>query len=175
MADQEGISLEHAIDRYGWQSAFSRLASSVRTTSPGAFAGARIEDTGGSISFKGAVPDEAQYIIDSFRSDYGGVTVELHTDMGYSETEVDAAVKAVHYALLRESDVADVGTSFESETATVIADVVLAGPVPDTALAELTALAQEKVAALGLADRLGVTVTRTKSVGGDDGDIAQVG
>ena len=42
IANQEGISLQEAIDRYAWRDNFSLAVSKIREAAPGSFAGAEI-------------------------------------------------------------------------------------------------------------------------------------
>ena len=74
IADQRGISLQEAIDRYGWHDNFSLAASRIREAYPETFAGAEIVDGANAwIAFTGRPPREALDIIDIFAGSHSGV------------------------------------------------------------------------------------------------------
>ncbi len=58
MAEQEGISLEEAIDRYAWHESFSMLVADIREKYPDRFAGAMITPDGNLwIAFESKAPE----------------------------------------------------------------------------------------------------------------------
>jgi hypothetical protein len=80
VADQFGISLQEAIDRYAWNDNFSLLVAKIRSEFPGAYADSAIGDAGGAwIAFVGSAPDAALDMIDIFESSHSGVTIEVRT------------------------------------------------------------------------------------------------
>ena len=98
IADQKGISLQEAIDRYAWQGNFSLAVSRIREAAPESFAGAEIVDGANAwISFTGSPPKEALDIVDIFTGSHNGVAVEVRTDESITEVEISDAVPAVHY------------------------------------------------------------------------------
>ena len=85
IADQKGISLQEAIDRYAWQDNFSMAVSRIREATPKTFAGAEIVDGANAwIAFTGDPPKEALDIIDIFTGSHGGVAVEVRTDKSFT-------------------------------------------------------------------------------------------
>ena len=80
IADQEGISLETAIERYGWHDNFSLAVEQIREASPAAFSGAEIvDDSNAWIAFDGKAPQEALDILNTFRSSHSWVSVQIRT------------------------------------------------------------------------------------------------
>jgi len=120
VANREGISLREAIDQYAWRDNFSLTTSIIREAAPEAFAGAEITgDSHARIAFKGQPPQAALDILDIFRDTHSGITVEVRTGLGYSEVELQKAIPAVHYAVLRSPGVRTASTSFESSSAQI--------------------------------------------------------
>ncbi|MDE2686339.1 MAG: hypothetical protein OXI16_02405 [Chloroflexota bacterium] len=142
VAEQYGISLQEAIDRYAWRDNFSQAASRIRETAPTSFAGAEIVgDDRAWIAFTGDAPESALEIIDTFTRSYSGIHVEIRTDYGFSEVELNEAIPAVHYAVLTMPDVRDATTSFDPDTAQITMSVTLEGVDSDSVQAELMTVA----------------------------------
>ena len=80
IADQEGISLQTAIERYGWRDNFSLAAAQIEEAVPDAFIGAEIVDGSSAwIAFDGKAPQEALDILNTFRSSHSWVSVQIRT------------------------------------------------------------------------------------------------
>ena len=155
IADQRGISLQEAIDRYGWHDNFSLAASRIREAAPETFAGAEIVDGANAwIAFTGHPPKEALDIIDIFTGSHSGVTVEVRTDKSFTEAEISDAVPAVHYALLEVQGVRTAHTSFNSSTAQIESRVMLESEASETTLDDLRAIATERLIAVTRPDIL---------------------
>ena len=91
-AEQEGITLADAIDKYGWQVPFAELVQEVRLAYPKSFAGARIlsEERTSWIAFKEGAPATALDVVAKFPRG-----VEVIEDRGFSEAELDAQLREV--------------------------------------------------------------------------------
>ncbi len=86
IADQMGISLEEALNRYGWHGDFSRTVSDIKAVHPGSFTTAAVtSDLSASVSFVEAVPVAAQEVINDFEMSFPAVAVETHAGMGFTE------------------------------------------------------------------------------------------
>lgn len=93
MAKSGGVSLEKAIDLYGWQDQFTEATLKIRALLPGQIAGVAIRDTkdgdrAGWIGFKGDVPDAAVKIAKLIPAE-----VELVGNKGYSEEDLQAELE----------------------------------------------------------------------------------
>ena len=142
VADQYGISLQEAIERYAWNDNFSEAVSRVREAAPAAFAGAEIVDADHAwVAFAGQPPKTALDIIDTFTSSYSGVSVEVRTNQGFTEAELKKAIPAVHYAVLEAPEVLDASTSFDSATGQIRTVVVLDSTASASVLDDLGAVA----------------------------------
>ena len=117
VATKSGISLQEAIDRYGWYDDFSQAVSEIRETSPEAFAGAAITgDTEAWVSFAGQTPGAAQEIISAFNTRYPSVSVEIRTGLGFTEQELERAIAGAHFAVYESAGVLDATSSFDYDT-----------------------------------------------------------
>ena len=117
VAEQFGISLQAAIDRYGWNNNFALAVSRIREAVPEDFTGAEIVDAGHAwVAFSGNAPQEALDILDTFSGSHRGVSVEVWTDRGFNETELQKAIEDVHYGTLSVPETRDASTSFDYET-----------------------------------------------------------
>ena len=146
IADQDGISLQEAIDRYAWRDNFSLATSRIREAAPEDFASAEIVGPRqAQIAFKGQPPSTALDILDIFRNSHSGVTVEVRTGLGYSEAELQKAIPAVHYAVIRSPGVRDATTSFESSTAQIRTVVALELTASPSVLKNLRAIATQSL------------------------------
>jgi len=116
MAEQEGIAMDEAIARYGWQQCFSELVADVQATYPRIYAGAAIVDDGRRawIAFTDRVPDE---VVE--RAAQIPVPVQLLDDREVSEGELNEALQALHGAVSQHEDVVTASGSFDVETAVI--------------------------------------------------------
>ena len=174
VARQEGISVQEAIERYGWRDNFSLASSQIREAVPHAFAGAEIvDDNSAWVAFVADAPQEALDILNTFRNAHGGVSVQIRANAGISEEERGKAIETVHYAIYRSPEVRDAVTTFDSATGQIKSVVVLASGVPGSAIEELRAVAEAKLVAATRADILdsvSVVVVRSRlgALGGLD-------
>ena len=142
VASQSGISLQEAIDRYAWNDNFAFAVSEIREASPEAFARAEIVDAGRAwVGFAGDVPQAALDIIDTFRSSHSGVRVEVRTDMGFTEVELQSAIQAVNSAVFEAPEVRDAATSFDFATGQITTTVVLESTASGSVLDDLRTVA----------------------------------
>ena len=174
VADQYGISLQEAIDRYAWNDNFSLAVSKIRVAAPATFAGAEIVDGSHAwIAFTGPPPKAALDIIDIFTSSHSGVSVEVRTNQSVTAAELETAIPAVHYAVFRAPGVLNASTSFESATSEIVAVVVLESTASDSVLDVLRAIAEKRlidVTRPDILDSISISIVRSKSpvLGGND-------
>ena len=142
VASQSGLSLQEAIDRYAWNDNFAFAVSEIREASPEAFARAEIVDGDHAwVGFAGDVPQAALDIIDTFRSSHSGVRVEVRTDLGFTEVELQSAIQAVHSAVFEAPEVRDAATSFDFATGQITTTVVLESTASGSVLDDLRTVA----------------------------------
>ena len=142
VASQSGLSLQEAIDRYAWNDNFAFAVSEIREASPEAFARAEIVDGDRAwVGFAGDVPQAALDIIDTFRSSHSGVRVEVRTDLGFTEVELQSAIQAVHSAVFEAPEVRDADTSFDFATGQITTTVVLESTASGSVLDDLRTVA----------------------------------
>ena len=142
VASQSGLSLQEAIDRYAWNDNFAFAVSEIREASPEAFARAEIVDGDRAwVGFAGDVPQAALDIIDTFRSSHSGVRVEVRTDLGFTEVELQSAIQAVHSAVFEAPEVRDAATSFDFATGQITTTVVLESTASGSVLDDLRTVA----------------------------------
>ena len=174
IANREGISLQEAIDRFGWHDNFSLAVSKVRDAAPAAFAGAEIAGADRAwIAFRGLPPGAALNIIDIFRSSHSDVTVEVRTGLGFTESELQNAIPALHYAVLESPGVRDASTSFDFPKGRITTTVVLESTASDSVLDDLRVIATQRLideTRPDILDTISVTVVRSRHpvLGGDE-------
>jgi hypothetical protein len=124
LAEQEGIDLDEAIERYGWHPCFSEIASSLEEGHPDDFAGAAIvqEDLPW-IPFRDEVPADARELTEEVPA-----TVELIGDRGFSEGELDETLRTVHEQVAAHPDVAASSGGYDVDTGHI---TILAEPVDE--------------------------------------------
>jgi hypothetical protein len=120
IAERDGIPLDEAIARYGWQSCFVEVVNHLKGTYPDKYAGAAITDGGRGawIAFKGDVPEEAAALVEAIP-----VAVQLIGGRGYSEAELDEVFLAVYYDILGHEDVLTASGGYEIETGVITIQV----------------------------------------------------
>ena len=145
-ADQKGISLQEAIDRYAWNDNFSLAVSGIRQAFPEDFTGSEIVDAGHAwVGFSGSAPEGLGEMIERFTSSHSGVSVEVRTNLGFTEVEKKRALEAVHFAVMETPEVLDAVTYFDFETHQIRSTVLLKGTASDSVLDDLNALATESL------------------------------
>lgn len=121
-ANQEGITLADAIDKYGWQVPFSELVQEIRLAHPESFAGARIlsEKRTSWIAFKEGAPAGALSILTRFPR-----RVDVIEDRGFSEAELGAQLREVHFAVMAQKDVVTTAaSSYDIDTGVITVELV---------------------------------------------------
>ena len=145
-ADQKGISLQEAIDRYAWNDNFSLTVSGIRRAFPDDFTGSEIVDAGHAwVGFSGSAPERLGEMIERFTSSHSRVSVEVRTNLGFTEMELQKALPAVHFAVREVPEVLDAITYFDFETHQIRATVLLESTVSDAILDDLTAVAAKRL------------------------------
>ena len=178
IADRKGISLQEAIDRYAWNDNFALAVSRIREVASATFAGAEIVDGAHAwIAFTGRPPKAALDTIEFFRSSHSAVSVEVRTDLGFSEAELQEAIPAVHYAVLEATEVLDANTSFDSAAGQIRTIVVLESTASDSILDDLRTIATKRlidVTRPDILDNITISLVRSESpvLGGHDSDIS---
>lgn len=107
-AEQEGITLADAIDKYGWQVPFAELVHEIRLAHPESFAGARIlsEKRTSWIAFKEEAPTDALGVIAKFPR-----RVDVIESRGFSEADLDAQLREIHFAVMAQKDIVETASS----------------------------------------------------------------
>lgn len=114
IASQRGISLSEAVATYAWHDDFASTVGGIRTAEPSALAHAAITGPrSAEVWFTSDVPVAAGTSIDAFRSFFPAVSVTIRSGYGLSEHSADAALVAVHKAVLAQ--VSDATSSFDHE------------------------------------------------------------
>lgn len=157
-ANQEGMSLQAAIDRYAWNDNFALMVGSLRDETPMAFTGAEIVDGGHAwVAFADGTPVSARGVIRAFQTSHPTVAVEIRSGLGFSQAELEKAITTVHYAILNTSGVRDASTGFDFDTRTITSRLVLDAdihPPPE----DLRAGALDSLVVEGMGEILGHVV-----------------
>lgn len=113
IAEQDGIPLDEAIERYGWQACFAELTSYFNEAYPDQYAGAAIVDDGRRawIAFKGEIPGEVPDLVEAIP-----VTVDLLGARGFSEVELSETLQSVYADISNDEEVAAANGSYDIET-----------------------------------------------------------
>lgn len=128
MAEQEGITLDEAVERYAWHAPFSELVHSIRKAYPADFAGARIESDGNPwIAFRSDVPKSAREHIVAASDDVLGTRtrqIDVVENRGFSEAELDSRLVKAHYAAFDQKQlVANASSGYDSVTGEIIVEI----------------------------------------------------
>ena len=132
VADAKGITLDQAIERYGWHDDFSAVVTAIRDDDPDGLVDAAI--TGASsarIEFSGSISGGAQDAIDNFKSENPGVAISVQTGLGLTGRKVEDAVVGAHFAVLNEDGVQDSVAYFDSYANEIVVIVQMATPPSD--------------------------------------------
>jgi hypothetical protein len=116
IAEQDGLSLDEAIARYGWQGCFGEVTSYLSEVYSDQYAGAAIVEDGRRawIAFKGDIPEEAHGLVEAIP-----VTVELIGSRGFSETELNETLQSVYFNISNHKDVVAANGSYDQETGVI--------------------------------------------------------
>ena len=177
IADTEGISVQAAVDQYGWHNPFSLAVADIRVVAADDFSGAAI--TGSEQAWIGfandTVPEAATNALAEFRNDYPNITIDFYTGTSFTNREISAALRAAYFKVYNSTEVQDATASFNSATRQIeiVANVGTDSPDPAT-MEELVRKAKEGVSESGgpaLLDVIGVTVQGVNhELGGEEHD-----
>ena len=135
IALQKGISLEAAIERYGSQGSFLALVDTIRETFPDDYAWARVEHSGsGQVGFAGSPPAAALWMIDGYVNRQWGASVEVHSHVGFNESEQGNATVAIHYAVHEAPELGVGRSGLDVETGHLTTHLRVHGAVCDAAV-----------------------------------------
>lgn len=177
IADTEGISVQAAVEQYGWHNPFSMAVSDIRAVAADDFSGAAITGSEQAwIAFANdTVPEAATNALAEFRNDYPNITIDFYTGTSFTDREIDAALRAAYFKAYNSPEVQDATASFNSATRQIeiVANVGTDSPDPAT-MEELVRKAKEGVSESGgpaLLDVIGVTVQGVNhELGGEEQD-----
>ena len=144
MADQEGITLDEAIEMYAWRDDFSRLVTAIQEEHPDSVTEAA--STSGStalIKFSGSIPADAQRTIEDFETQNPNLTIVTQTNVGYTEEEYVKAVVGAYYSVMAEDAVKDGRAHFEGETNEIVILLKMKTPPSDAKKAQLERSAEQ--------------------------------
>ena len=111
-AEQEGISLDKAIEKYAWQGPLAYLVNEIRQDYPNDFAGARIEqDLTAWIAFSGTAPAGAASSIRAFPR-----AVQIIENRGFTEAGLNQRLHSVHDSVMANDKVEDAVSTYDLAT-----------------------------------------------------------
>lgn len=155
IAETEGISVQAAVDKYAWRDDISDINYQISLMFPNDFANSRKNEKGeAEIRFSGAVPQGARDMLADFMSANPNVVVNFIPNVGFTKAERDAAVEAVHYAVMGHSDVVTATTGFNINTMTIHTSALLVDSPPSGVLDDLKDLATSEMVDATRADIL---------------------
>lgn len=181
MAEQHDLSLEAAIERYGWNNDFAKAVTRARDVSPEAFAGAEIVDGQRAwVSFTGDAPGGALDAVRDFAAEHPDVFVDVRSSERFSEADLEQAVSSAHYAVMDAEGVASATTSFDSSTSVIAVLVAVDRTDREGQLEQLQAVAVEAIAKAGVAHVLdtvdvSIAVSEEPVLGGSDSNTEHIG
>ena len=150
IANQDGITLDESIMRFGWRDDFSKMVTAIEDEDPDSVVDVAM--TSGSsawIKFSGSISGNARKAIDKFKSENPHVAISLQTgkDPGFTRREADEAVAGAHFAVMAEDGVQDSVTYYDSDTIEIVVTVQMATQPSGEKLSSL-----EKAAERGAAE-----------------------
>ena len=114
-ATEFDLPLEMAVEQFGWRDNFGLLADEIASNFTADFARAEIVNGQTAwIAFAGEQPLDTKQLVGSFESAFPHVAVEIRSDVGYTATEMNEAVMAIHKSVMDRSEVTDAVTEFWS-------------------------------------------------------------
>lgn len=120
IANQEGIDLTAAITEFGWQDNFSLMVNTIRASSPDSFSGAAIEGPASAwVAFTNDVDRDVQDALAAFRRAFPEVVVGIVTDRGFTQTQLDRAVQAVHQTIREATLTSQITTVSDAESGSI--------------------------------------------------------
>ncbi|WP_261718230.1 S1 family peptidase [Streptomyces sp. FZ201] len=120
IAASEEISLEEAIDQYGWQDRFIEVAEELEASYPEEFSGAVKADDGAWFAFKRDAPEKAVELAAELP-----VTVEVVSHRGFSEADLAAAQQQAYAEVLAQRDVTNAISAYDVKGGEVTVEVQL--------------------------------------------------
>ncbi len=154
IAAQSDMTLEEAIERYAWNDNFALAVDKIRSNSPEAFTGAEIVDAHTAwVGFSGEMPQAATETLAEFGGAFADVSLDARTGMGFTETELEAAIEVAHFAAMEQSGVLDVVTTYSFDTGRITVVVALGQSVDAATLSRV-----EEAVDLSIGDRLKGTI-----------------
>lgn len=180
IAREEGIPLEEAIAKIGWQESFSEMSFVIAEEYPESYAGARIEPEGQPwIAFSSEIPSAASALIQDFNQevlsqgrylDDSGEPreVAIYENRGFSESELTERLREAHFAAVAQREiVADASSGYDIASGDINLNIELAPGVEASSYESVI----EELYSLSAIPRE-VTITIQKSLGlVDDANI----
>jgi hypothetical protein len=116
IAEQDGLTQDEAIARYGWQGCFGEVTNYLSETYSDQYAGAAIaqDGRGAWIAFKADIPEEARGLVEPIP-----VPVELVGGKGFSEAELNETLVSVYPDISNHDDVVAASGSYDIETGVI--------------------------------------------------------
>jgi hypothetical protein len=116
IAEQDGISLDDAVARYGWQGCFGEVIGYLGEVYSDQYAGAAVVDAGRGawIAFRDDIPGEVPDLVEAIP-----VTVELIGDRGFSEAELNETLQLFYADITNHEDVVASDGSYDIETGVI--------------------------------------------------------
>ncbi len=162
LAEQKGMSLEAAIERYAWNDDLAEAVSQVRDAFPNDYAAAEIVDAGSAwIGFAGSVTEGVVELLENFESNHPWIALELVQEIGFNEATLELAIETVHFAVYGQEGVRDASTTFEFGAREIVTVVAVSGGGDAANLEDLFEAAMSQLQAAGLAsvlEHIGVRV-----------------
>lgn len=121
LAEQEGLTLEDAIDKYAWQHPFAMLVNEIRQAHPDSFAGATIEPEQRTawIAFKDRAPVDALQALVAFSR-----PIEVVEGRGFTEADLNQQIRDVHFAIMARTDVVlSASSGYDLATGEILVEV----------------------------------------------------
>lgn len=182
LAQQTGISLDAAVERYAWNDNFALTVDKIGRQAPDAFAGAGISGAHRAwVAFAGRAPEEALKVIDTFRRASSHVSIDVRTASGYTEQVLRKGIEEVHFSVLEVPNVGEATTTHNPKTQVIATTVLLKNTVaPDAVVEDLRTVAVNSltsVAGEGILEHVSVSVTQATEpvLGGDDSKNRHMG
>jgi hypothetical protein len=116
IADQDGIPLDEAIARFGWQGCFGEVTGYLREVYSDQYAGAAIGEDGRRawIAFKSDVPEDVADLVEAIP-----VAVQLIGGRGFSEAELNETLQSIYPDISNREDVVAASGGYDIETGVI--------------------------------------------------------
>ena len=116
------MDLDEAIRTYAWQDDFAHTVDQIRNHTTGSLAHAEITGaTTAEVWLKSSLPDRAAGALSDFAVHFPHVDVQVVTDYGISEDEIEAAIVAAHFAVFESHP--QTASEFDFERKSVLVTV----------------------------------------------------